>query len=101
MIQIQMKDTTTTMNKQRRIPCRHCDGRGTEPTVLEYWSTVAGNLRSIRWPDERIAEIKGQIQDDEVLAVWPTREYLLLRNAKGELRKLYKCEPTDPSLMGN
>ena len=101
MIQVQMKDITTTMNKQRRIPCRHCDGRGTEPTVLEYWDTVAGNLHSIRWPDKRIAEIKELIHDDEVLAMWPEREYLLLRNAKGEVRKLYKREPPDPSLMGN
>ena len=53
------------------VPCFHCRGRGTEPTALELFDGLAATLRCLVWQDDRIAELRRELRDDEVLAGMP------------------------------
>jgi hypothetical protein len=53
------------------VPCFHCRGRGTEPTALEVFDGLAATLRCLMWPDDRIAELRTELHDDEALAGMP------------------------------
>jgi hypothetical protein len=53
------------------VPCFHCRGRGTEPTALELFDGLSWTLRALTWPDDRIAELRAELREDEVLSGMP------------------------------
>jgi hypothetical protein len=73
---------------ENRIPCSHCHGRGTELTALELWDGLSSTLRALMWPDDRIAELKGELRLDEILAGMPRWGGIELKSPDGTIRTL-------------
>lgn len=71
------------------VPCSRCCGRGTEPTALEVWDSLTWwGLRALTWPEERIAELKAELKEDEVLAGMPRWGGIEVRDPSGRVRTI-------------
>ena len=58
-------------NDPKAVLCFRCHGKGTEPTALDLFDQLAGTLKSLMWPDERIVKLKEELKTDDVLAGMP------------------------------
>lgn len=75
------------------VPCDRCHGTGREPTVLELWGEgLESVLRSLAWPDERIARVREELRPDEVLAGPVRWGGITLKSPDGRIRELGRFE---------
>jgi hypothetical protein len=50
-----------------RKPCLRCRGTSVELTALERWDDTEMTLRCYMWTDDAIAQVKAQLQPDDML----------------------------------